>query len=501
MSHTPEVLHDLSQALHWLRSRVTGQLRTDSRLVQPGDGFIAWPGGVTDGRKHVAAALAQGAVACLVEKKGIEAFDLQGPVATFSGLKAATAEIAAAWCGQPSAQLQVLAVTGTNGKTSTAWWLAHALARYEHSGRTGCAMVGTLGIGVPPQVVSTGMTTPDPVCLQYALADYVRQGVAACAMEASSIGIEEHRLDGTRIHTAIFTNFTQDHLDYHGSMQAYWESKAKLFAWPGLKAAVVNIDDAHGAALARDLMAQGQLDVWTVAVDAAARLQARHVRHGQRGLCFEVQEGAQCLTMETGLIGQYNVSNMLGVLATLRTLGISLADAVQACADLEPVPGRMQQIATPGQPLVVVDYAHTPDALEQALKGLQPVAKARGGKLYCVFGCGGNRDATKRPLMGQAAQRQADVVWVTSDNPRGEVPAAIVAQIVAGMQPDAVQVQVQVDRALAIEQAIAQAQADDVVLLAGKGHEDYQEIMGVKHPFLDMDQAQAALALRKGHNK
>lgn len=152
MSHTPEVLHDLSQALHWLRSRVTGQLRTDSRLVQPGDGFIAWPGGVTDGRKHVAAALAQGAVACLVEQKGIEAFDLQGPVASFSGLKAATAEIAAAWCGQPSGQLQVLAVTGTNGKTSTAWWLAHALARYEHSGRTGCAMVGTLGIGVPPQV-------------------------------------------------------------------------------------------------------------------------------------------------------------------------------------------------------------------------------------------------------------------------------------------------------------------------------------------------------------
>jgi UDP-N-acetylmuramyl-tripeptide synthetase len=499
VSSVPEFLKDVQQAVAWLRARVTGQLRTDSRLVQPGDGFIAWPGGMTDGRKHIASALERGAVACLVEREGVEAFGLQGPVASYQGLKAATAEIAAQWCGYPSQQLQVLAVTGTNGKTSTAWWLAHALARYQHGARTGCAMVGTLGIGVPPQVETTGMTTPDPVCLQYAFASYVQQGIAACAIEASSIGIEEHRLDGTDVHTAVLTNFTQDHLDYHGSMEAYWQAKAKLFAWQGLQAAVINVDDAHGAALAQDLLAQGQLDVWTVAVDAPARLQALHVRHGVRGLCFEVQEGAQRFTMETGLIGQYNVSNMLGVLATLRTLGISLADAVALCADLEPVPGRMQQIAQPAQPLVVVDYAHTPDALEQALIGLQPVAQARGGQLHCVFGCGGNRDATKRPLMGQAAQRQADVLWVTSDNPRGEVPEAIVTQIVAGMQPDGVHVQV--DRTQAITQAIAQAHANDVVLLAGKGHEDYQEIMGVKHPFLDMDKAQVALRQRKGQSK
>ena len=499
MSSVPEFLNDLQQAMAWLRARVTGQLRTDSRLVQPGDGFIAWPGGVTDGRKHVASALERGAVACLVEHDGVQAFDLQGPVASFAGLKAATADIAAAWCAHPSRQLQVLAVTGTNGKTSTAWWLAHALAQYQQGHRKGCAMVGTLGIGVPPDVVSTGMTTPDPVCLQYAFADYVQQGIAACAIEASSIGIEEHRLDGTAIHTAIFTNFTQDHLDYHGSMDAYWQAKAKLFAWAGLKAAVINVDDAHGAALAQDLVAQGQLDVWTVAVDAPARLQAKDVRHGLRGLRFEVQEGDAVFTMETGLIGQYNVSNMLGVLATLRTLGVGLADAVQVCADLEPVPGRMQQIALPEQPLVVVDYAHTPDALEQALKGLQPVAKARGGRLHCVFGCGGNRDATKRPLMGQAAQRQADVVWVTSDNPRHEVPETIVQHIVDGMQLAGVHVQV--DRSQAITQAIAQADTRDVVLLAGKGHEDYQDIMGVKHPFLDMDKARAALALREGSNK
>ena len=499
MSSAPAYFEQLQQAVAWLRARVTGQLRTDSRLVQPGDGFIAWPGGVTDGRSHVAAALERGAVACLVEHQGVEAFALSGPVATFSGLKAATALIADQWLAHPSQHLQVLAVTGTNGKTSTAWWLAHALAHYQHGARKGCAMVGTLGIGVPPQVVSTGMTTPDPVCLQYAFADYVQQGIAACAIEASSIGIEEHRLDGTAIHTAVFTNFTQDHLDYHGSMAAYWASKAKLFAWQGLKAAVVNVDDAHGQTLAAQLQAQPALDIWTVAVDADARLRAQQVRHGSRGLRFDVCEGDQRFTMETGLIGQYNVSNMLGVLATLRTLGISLADAVQVCADLQPVPGRMEQIALANQPLVVVDYAHTPDALEQAIQGLQPVAKARGGQLHCVFGCGGNRDATKRPLMGQAAQRQADVVWVTSDNPRGEQPDAIVAQIIAGMQAEGVHVQV--DRTQAITQAIASADIQDVVLLAGKGHEDYQEIMGVKHPFLDMDKAQAALALREGMNK
>lgn len=499
MSSAPVYFEQLQPAIAWLQSRVTGQLRTDSRLVEPGDGFIAWPGGVTDGRRHVASALARGAVACLVEQQGVEAFDLSGPVASFAGLKAATALIAAQWLNHPSQQLQVLAMTGTNGKTSTAWWLAHALARYQHGARQGCAMVGTLGIGVPPQVVSTGMTTPDPVCLQYAFADYVQQGVAACAIEASSIGIEERRLDGTAIHTAIFTNFTQDHLDYHGSMAAYWQSKARLFAWPGLKAAVINVNDRHGQTMAAQLQAAGVLDVWTVAVDTAARLQARDVRHGLRGLRFEVQEGEQFFTMETGLIGQYNVSNMLGVLATLRTLGISLSDAVAICSDLEPVPGRMQQIAQAEQPLVVVDYAHTPDALEQALKGLQPVAQARGGQLHCVFGCGGNRDATKRPLMGQAAQRQADVVCVTSDNPRGEQPDAIVAQIVAGMQTEGVHVQV--DRSRAITEAIAQAAARDVVLIAGKGHEDYQEVMGVKHPFSDMDKARDALLQREGQTK
>ena len=206
-------------------------------------------------------------------------------------------------------------------------------------------------------------------------------------------------------------------------------------------------------------------------------------------------EGAQREWLQTRLIGHYNVSNLLGVIATLRALGVPLAQAVRACAALSPVPGRMEQIAQPGQPLVAVDYAHTPDALAQALAALRPVAQARGGRLWCVFGCGGNRDASKRPLMGAAAQQGADAVLVTSDNPRGEVPQAIIDQILQGMAPGA---QAEPDRAAAIAQAVARADATDVVLIAGKGHEDYQEVQGVRHPFSDMEQARQALAARQG---
>lgn len=493
-------LISVQDAVQWLRNRVTGTVRTDSRQVQPGDAFIAWPGGVNDGRAYVASALQRGAVACLVEAEGVDAFALPtGTVAAFHGLKAATGKIADLWLNHPSQELAVVAVTGTNGKTSTAWWLAQALSNWKHGTQSGCALVGTLGIGVPPALESTGMTTPDPVCLQQAFRSYVDQGVAACAIEASSIGIEEHRLDGTRIRCAIFTNFTQDHLDYHGSMAAYWEAKRKMFDWDGLETAVVNIDDAHGRLLTQQLHSRSDLDLWTVSIQQSARLWAKDIGHTPEGLRFTVVEGNVAVTLQTQVVGHYNISNLLGVIATLRSLGMTLAQAVQACAHLEPVPGRMQQISHAGQPLVAVDYAHTPDALEQALQALQPVARERGGQLWCVFGCGGNRDASKRPLMGQAAQRQATRVLVTSDNPRGETPQAIVDQIVAGMQPG--DLQVQVDRAAAIAQAIAQAAPEDVVLLAGKGHEDYQEVMGVKRPFSDMAEAQRALSVREGQAK
>ncbi len=486
--------HDASA---WLRANVTGVLRTDSRQVRPGDGFLAWPGAAVDARAHVAAALAAGAGACLVEHEGVQAFAFaDARVATYQGLKAASGLVADAWFGQPSHGLAVLAVTGTNGKTSSSWWLAQALSNLASPAAMPCAVVGTLGVGVPPDLVSTGLTTPDPVALQAAFAAFVQQGLRACAIEASSIGIEEQRLAGTRIHTAVLTNVTQDHLDYHGDMAAYWRAKASLFAWPDLRAAVVNVDDPYGAELAVRL-ADGALDLWTLSITPAsanrARLQARDIRYDARGVAFTVVEGQQQLPLTTQLIGAFNVSNVLGVIAAMRTLSVTLADAVQACSHLTPVPGRMECVSSLGQPMVAVDYAHTPDALAKALEALRPQAQARGGRLWCVFGCGGNRDSAKRPLMGAVAGAHADRVVVTSDNPRGEAMDAIISQILLGLTGVA-HVQVAPDRARAIAQTLAQASPADVVLLAGKGHEDYQEIAGERLPFSDIEQVKQVLA-------
>ncbi|HSV35477.1 MAG TPA: UDP-N-acetylmuramoyl-L-alanyl-D-glutamate--2,6-diaminopimelate ligase [Ramlibacter sp.] len=481
-------------AARWLRGRVSGTLHCDSRKVAPGDGFIAWPGAATDGRKHVPAALAQGASACLVEKEGIEAFGLDAPsIAAYAQLKAATGPIAAAWFEQPSQQLDVLAVTGTNGKTSTSWWLAQALSNLQPEAMP-CGLIGTLGTGRPPHVAFNGLTTPDPVLLQGQFRRFVDEGLKACAIEASSVGIVERRLDGTRIRVALFTNFSQDHLDYHESMEAYWDAKAELFRWPGLRAAVVNLDDTKGRALAQSLEG-GAIDLWTVSCDEPARVMAREIGYGEQGLRFVVQEGDERHPLATQLIGQYNVSNLLGVIAGMRALGVSLAAAVAACGSLLPVPGRMERLSERGKPLVAVDYAHTPDALDKALQALRPLAAQRGGQLWCVFGCGGDRDPTKRPLMAAVVEKNADRVIVTSDNPRGEKPETIISQILLGLSHNEC-VQVQADRAQAIADTIAGAAPEDVVLLAGKGHEDYQEVAGVKHPFSDQAHAQAALDAR-----
>jgi UDP-N-acetylmuramoyl-L-alanyl-D-glutamate--2,6-diaminopimelate ligase len=502
--HTPQ------EAAHWLRSRVTGSICTDSRKVQPGDGFIAWPGAATDARQHVAAALASGAKACLVELDGAESYAFSDErVAAYARLKAASGPIASAYFGKPSEQLDVLAVTGTNGKTSSAWWLAQALSNLKHAAPIPCGMVGTLGVGRPPApdrnhaaggvvadavagVVTTGLTTPDPVLLQHTFRRFVDAGLQACAIEASSIGLEEQRLAGTRIRTAIFTNFTQDHLDYHGTMAAYWQAKAALFEWPGLQAAVINIDDVQGAALALEL--NGRVpEVWTVSCTGPARLQARDIRYDAQGLHFVVCEGEERHGLQTQLIGTYNVSNLLGVMAAMRSIGVPLAAVVEACADLTPVPGRMECLGATGQPLAAVDYAHTPDALGKALDALRSLADQRGGQLWCVFGCGGDRDSAKRPLMGAMAACHADRVVVTSDNPRSEKPEVIISQILLGLSGHAA-LTVQPDRALAIAQALAEAAASDVLLIAGKGHEDYQEVAGQRLPFSDLDHVRRALA-------
>ena len=522
--------HSPDQAAAWLRQQVRGQLHTDSRRVRAGDGFIAWPGGVTDARRFVPAVLDQGAAACLVESQHLDSFDWSSAsnerVASYDGLKAACGPIAAAYHEQPSQRLSVLAVTGTNGKTSTAWWIAHALQALGQR----CALVGTLGVGEPHDLQTTGMTTPDPVLFQNHLRQWADDGVQACALEASSIGLAEHRLDGTHIQVAVFTNFTQDHLDYHGNMDAYWQAKASLFEWPGLQAAVINLDDPQGATLANALRERGKVSVWTFSTQAAAasehHLQALRIAHGQdalwHGLQFEVQETpstaatgmASNASLRTRVIGHYNVSNLLAVMAVLRALGHSLSDAACVCQNLPAVPGRMQAVdmqavdmdgdTTHPHPCVVVDYAHTPDAVAQALQALRPIARHRGGALVCVLGCGGDRDAHKRPLMAAAAQRHADRVVLTSDNPRSEDPAHILAQMQAGLQREmqtghAAAVQIDIDRASAIAQTIAQAHAGDVVLIAGKGHEDYQDIQGVRHPFSDAAHARAALQQWRAH--
>jgi len=327
----------------------------------------------------------------------------------------------------------------------------------------------------------------------------VDDGFAACAIEASSIGIVEQRLAGTRIEVALFTNFTRDHLDYHGSMDSYWAAKRLLFGWPGLKAAVVNIDDDAGDLLAGELT-HGPLDLWTYSTrtDSQARLLAEGIGYRDGGLAFTlVESGAGRAAVVTTLIGDYNVHNLLSVIGGLRALGIPLADAARVAGLVTPVPGRMQRVAAnaAGQPEVVVDYAHTPDALEKVIAALRPLAADRGGRLHCVFGCGGDRDATKRPLMGGIAARLADAVVVTSDNPRTEDPQAIVDQVAAGAVGGA-PVQVIVDRRAAIAQVLAGADARDVVLIAGKGHEDYQEINGVRQHFSDVEEALAGLGKR-----
>jgi murE/murF fusion protein len=345
-------------------------------------------------------------------------------------------------------------------------------------------------------LVVTGLTTPDPVQLQQAFRRFVDQGIKACAIEASSIGLKEHRLDGTQVRTALFTNFTQDHLDYHGSMADYWLAKEQLFQWPGLQSAVINVDDPQGRLLANSLQGQA-LDVWTVSCQGPARLEAFDIRFESLGLQFKVREaGAQqtaVKTLQTKLIGSFNIANLLGVMASMRTLGVPLEAVIAACLDLSPVPGRMECAGGVGQPLVAVDYAHTPDALGQALQALRPLAEQRGGQLLCVFGCGGDRDAVKRPLMGAMAARHADQVIVTNDNPRSEKSLTIASQILLGMSgyPS---VAVELDRALAIKQAISQAHPQDVVLVAGKGHEDYQESAGQRIAFSDMAQVRKALS-------
>ena len=468
------------------------RLTADSRRVQPGDVFVAFPGAHVDGRDFIAQAVANGAAAVLAEA-GVPATTKvragDTAIVEVAGLAALSGEIAHLVYGRPSERLWLAGVTGTNGKTSVSQWIAQAMDALGQR----CAVVGTLGNGFVDALAESPNTTPDAITLHAALAGFLEQGATACAMEVSSIGLDQGRVNGVAFDVAVFTNLTRDHLEYHGTMEAYAAAKETLFAMPGLGAAVINLDDAFGVALAHRL--RGRLPVlgYTLGTGAAGTdevLRAENLRMGAAGIEFELN-GA---TLATLLVGRFNASNLLAVAGALLTRGESLEAIATALRALHPPPGRMQALGGHGQPLIVVDYAHTPDALEKALGVLRETAAARGGSLVCIFGCGGERDPGKRPQMGAIAEALADRVLLTSDNPRGEDAQAIIAAIAAGMRRAP---QVEADRAQAVAEAVADAGARDVVLLAGKGHEPYQEIAGVRHPYSDLDAAKSALEARR----
>lgn len=507
---------DLNAICDWIRAAAPGgdvlpRLASDSRRVRPGDVFFAYPGEAADGRRFIASAIENGAAAVVYEARDFTPdAGLTVPHLAVSGLKAGAGPIAHAYYGQPDAAMFTIGVTGTNGKTSIALWAAQALASLGASDNTPAAVIGTLGVGLvrgraEPEFDVTGYTTPDAVLLAGELAKLKEAGAAALAIEVSSIGLVEKRTAGMHFDVALFTNLTRDHLDYHGDMASYEAAKLQLFEWPGLKAAVVNLDDPAGVRIVQHLRAGFpavavtgytlRTDAELPALDGVRVLRAANLRSRAAGVEFQVQAGDGQALARTRLVGHFNVSNALAVLGALLAKGVDLRAAVDAIEGLAPAPGRMQQVGGQDAPLVVIDYAHTPDALEKTLAALRQVAQERGGQLWCVFGCGGDRDPGKRPQMGRIAQ-MADQVVVTSDNPRSEAPGAIIEQVVAGMDSQGAPWQAIEDRAAAILSAVKHAAKPDVILLAGKGHEPYQEIKGRKNPFSDADHAALALTAR-----
>ena len=466
-----------------LRQTGAVDLTADSRVAGPGAVFAAYPGTARDGRNFIPQAISRGAAGVLWEARDY-IWDPAWRVANAAvdRLKEKVGIIAAQVYGDPSRALRLIGVTGTNGKTSVAHWIAHALSRLGEK----AALMGTVGNGFPGLLDPSGNTTLDAVELQKALAGYVREGARACALEVSSHGLDQGRVNGCHFHTAVFTNLSRDHLDYHGDMASYAATKARLFSWPELQYAVLNLDYAQGAEMARTLKGPRVIGY---SLAAAGALRGRLFKSDLGGLALAVASDWGSAELNASVLGAFNASNLLAALGALLAAGADLPAACQALGTVQPPPGRMQLFGAPGQPSVVVDYAHTPDALEKVLKTLRQVAGA--GRVICVFGCGGNRDRGKRPLMGQIAEECADLTIVTSDNPRREDPLAILSDIVAGM---ARRPRMEPDRARAIFEAVGEAASGDVVLIAGKGHETYQEIEDRRLPFDDAEVARRALA-------
>jgi len=462
------------------------RLTSDSRRASAGAAFFAWPGASDDGRRHIPQAIQRGCAAVLWENEGF-AWN-QGwrvPNAGVAGLQAQAGRLAHAFYGRPSESMWLCGVTGTNGKTSCSQWLTHLLSLSNIK----TAVIGTLGSGIPPALAPVDNTTPDALELHRLLAEFKTAGARAVALEVSSHGLDQGRVNGVAFDCALFTNLTHDHLDYHGTLAAYAEAKARLFDAPGLGAAVLNLDDPFGAALAVRTAARGVRTIgYSLSGLSASEFVSASVLDN-RNAKIESSWGSAEVTIAQ--LGRFNLANALGVLGCLVAKGIPFGDAAKLLESLPPVAGRMQRIGD--RPLVVIDYAHTPDALDQVLSALQPVARLRGGKLVAVFGAGGGRDRAKRPAMGSAAAARADRVVLTSDNPRGEDPRAIAEAIREGVPGDC---EVELDRAKAIAAAIGSADAADVVLIAGRGHEAFQEIAGTRLPFSDAREAEAALGRR-----
>ena len=472
---------------------VTGLVQ-DSRHVRQGDAFVAIgpyvgaPAGL-HGLGFVAQARDAGASAILFEPPVPEGLHAPGDAIAVPGLRARLGALADRFHDAPSRGMTMVGVTGTSGKTSTVQLIAQAL---QLRGRR-AGTVGTLGAGLYGDVRATGFTTPLVLQTHELLAELRDAGAQAVAMEVSSHALDQGRVDHVHYDVAVFTNLTRDHLDYHGTMEAYGAAKARLFARDGLRAAVVNLDDAFGATLPARLPSGLPVTGTSARGLAEARVRAEGLVLDASGIAFELCLDGTRFPIRSPLLGRFNVDNLLAVAGVLDALGERGGDIAAVLPQLQPIPGRMNRLGgRDGQPLVVVDYSHKPDPLQQALESLRAHLR---GRLVCVFGCGGERDRGKRPQMARIAEAHADAVVVTDDNPRGEAGDAIVAEIMAGFaHPDAVRVER--DRRAAIAVAIAGAGADDIVLIAGKGHETYQEVAGVQHPFDDTAVAREALEAR-----
>ena len=479
-----------------LESRDVADLTLDSREAGPGSLFFALPGRSAHGLKFAAQAAARGATVVLWEPTAdVDLPKLPPTVLAVAvpGLKDLVGRIADRFFNWPSSQMRITGITGTNGKTTSAYLLAQCLEKLGSR----AAYIGTIGSGRVDALAAPTLTTPDVVTLHRRLAQLRAEGVREVAMEVSSQGLDQQRVDGVRFQVAAFTNLTRDHLDYHETMAAYGAAKARLFDFPDLQHIVVNVGDAFGREFAQNYAGRVPLTaIWVGAGDsgwlAERALRATQVTLDVRGISMQLDGSFGKAEVNTKLVGRFNAENSLVVLGCLLSLGVLLADAVRVLAECVPPPGRMEVVEPTARdkPLAVVDYAHTPDALAKALGALREHCK---GALWCVFGCGGDRDPGKRRVMGAIADELADRIIVTDDNPRSENPQSITRDIVGGIKSH--EARVIHDRGEAIATALKEAQASDVVLIAGKGHEDYQIYGETRRSFSDRREAQRYLGV------